>query len=92
MLNNNGILTTNIDDEQLLIKRMSDDDCYALVLSNCLQKHCYKCIVWRTENVSQCESYENSPTGEVTLDIKGNMWHPGLKVQAANRGFEYCAQ
>ena len=28
MLNNNGtgILTTNIDDEQLLIKRMSDDD------------------------------------------------------------------
>ena len=22
-------------------------------------------------------------------DIKGNMWHPGLKVPV-NRGFEYC--
>lgn len=26
MLDNNGILPTNIDDEQLHIKRMSDDD------------------------------------------------------------------
>ena len=31
-------------------------------------------------------------TGEVALDIKGtcNTLHPGLMVQAANRGFKYC--